>query len=485
MTTCTAQGFILTLFVSGGLNYNASLNLYYLIVIKYEKSAEYIRTKIEPALHINPIVVTLTYSIFLLVGNHYNSANWMPLCTLPYHYPPHCIGYDVGETPPGFDIPCGQGMEGAIAVDVTRLVLMSVLTTTIFISLGVIYRTVRKQEQKLARYAPRSSIEVDANQHSGSSSSSLLGKLRRSLSKRPSSTTTAVPPISIRSNDTQSRSRAVMHKAFGYSFAWLLSYGIYTVYLVMYLFYQYPPIVLDYIWMIFLPLQGFFNLAIYMLPKVVHAKKQGRGKHISWSQAIRKAFWSKGSARTTTRGSNGGRTNSRGSRSSSHLRRPRPLRNSHTRDTNRTTTTSAATTTTYSTGSTTQLTSPNQRLGEMRKMKIKTPTKQRRGEEEEEKCEMQAPHNMMPTNHRASLVTVAPNQGGATTNSSPPTTTKIVNLENPSMAEELDNNRNQGGENEHEDEESSTTFAHSPDVDGNDANKNEGEMIVEDDKEEK
>jgi len=89
-----------------------------------------------------------------------------------------------------------------------------------------------------------------------------------------------------------------MHKAFGYSSAWLLSYGVNILSIVIGIATSGNYITLKYITYIFVPLQGFFNLLIYMYPKVIYAKKsRKRGdEDVSWCQAICTAFWSRGNA---------------------------------------------------------------------------------------------------------------------------------------------------------------------------------------------
>ncbi len=86
-----------------------------------------------------------------------------------------------------------------------------------------------------------------------------------------------------------------MHKAFGYTFAWILSYGLYIVAIIIEVAggAEVHPIII-YIYTVSIPLQGFFNLAIFMYPRIVTAKKSSRGENISWCQAFSKAFWSRG-----------------------------------------------------------------------------------------------------------------------------------------------------------------------------------------------
>ncbi len=276
--TCDAQGFLLGFGVFGGLFYNATLCLYYVAVVNKGKGEDYIRTKIEPFLHGIPTVLGLAYSIAFLAGNHLNDAGGGG-CIAPFHYPPHCQGYDVGDVRDGFEIPCGRGIEGADTFMILQMMGLFIPATIIIASLSTIYRGVKKQENKLSRYSVRA---LNLN------SSSLWKRMKTNL--RQSSSSTNTHPA-MRSNNMQSESRAIMHRAFQYSAAWFLSYGTYTLVVI-----TKRQIVFLYLSNIFTPLQGFFNVCIYMYPKVISARKPKRGqdKKVSWYQAISMAFWSRG-----------------------------------------------------------------------------------------------------------------------------------------------------------------------------------------------
>ncbi len=482
--SCTAQGFFVSLGVFCGLYYNTALNLYFLAVIKYEKSDECIRTKIEPFLHAVPIILSFAYSISLLLMKHNNGSGFdgtMTSCNDPFYYPPHCEGYDVGETRPGFDIPCGRGLEGAMAIAVSCVMLMFIPAIIMFISLGIIYRVVQTQEKKLARYASfrtnlqqsilRRNTQTPQEDSKNRNRPRLLESMRRTLSRSwtsslaSSSMNTTASSLSIRSNDTRSKSRAVMHKAFGYSFAWFLSYGAFVVVVVIFVAGSQSPTAFGYIYAIFLPLQGFFNLTIYMLPKVVYAKKQGRGENISIYQAIRKAFWSKGTAHPTRSRRNGRRTrrggwsNLRGGgddRSCSQSRpHQRPLRSSANNDMYDHTANSSATR---------HLSSSIQCLRGSRKER----------QEEEEKCEIQARPNMSLSHKkkRQSLVTFAPNlavPNATYDNDYGNDGNDFDDVMNPKMS-----NLNRGGETEDVD---SSKNLQSHGVDGDDNVKNNQETM--------
>ncbi len=296
--SCDAQGFLIYLGSIGGLCYNVSLNLYYLAVVKYNKSEDYIRTKVEPFLHGVPIVMALAYSIIGLVGNHLNDADGVGICTWPVHYPPHCYGYDVGEVRDGFDIPCGRGLQGAVTFLIGAMVLMLIPVFIIIASLAVIYRAVKKQESKISTYGVNAlNISTNVNDND-TQNDSMWKRIRKRLSQTPLLIRNYSYRRTMSNNNTQSHSRAVMHKAFQYSSAWFLSWGIFNLYLMI----PNPPPALLYIASIFLPLQGFYNLCIYMYPKVVYARIPRHGQEkVYLYQAIYIAFWSRGRDPTSTR----------------------------------------------------------------------------------------------------------------------------------------------------------------------------------------
>jgi len=66
---------------------------------------------------------------------------------------------------------------------------------------------------------------------------------------------------------------------------------------------RHPPIAFVYVTAIFMPLQGLYNLVIFLYPKVMSAKRSRRGVTLTWCDAFKIAFMSKGpSTRTLTRG---------------------------------------------------------------------------------------------------------------------------------------------------------------------------------------
>eukprot|EP00956_Cyclotella_meneghiniana_P004767 scaffold5867_cov25-Cyclotella_meneghiniana.AAC.1 len=107
--TCTAAGFFVVMGMMLTLFYSCSLNIYYLTLMKYNKSKMYIRKKIEPFLHAVPISLALIAGIIGLVNNSYNDVGGGDCATTPIYNPPHYLGYEDGEVREGFTIPCGRG----------------------------------------------------------------------------------------------------------------------------------------------------------------------------------------------------------------------------------------------------------------------------------------------------------------------------------------------------------------------------------------
>jgi len=313
--TCTAQGFLATLGGYGGLFYNSALNLYFLAVVKYEKGDIEIRTKIEPFLHGVPIAISVSYSIARLVKDQYNADDkGATPCMMFVNYPPHCQGHGVGETRDGFEIPCGRGLDWSWTSSIIGQALMIIPVLIMIVSLGIIYRCVRKIEEKLGKYgvnALRATIQNRENSSEQDASdarlsSTLVSSIRSSISWLRKSNNR---PIA-RSNNTRSKSRAVLHKAFGYSFFWFLSYGIIMIGIIMKVVTNSFPLAVNYLTAILYPLQGLFNLLIYMHPEIMAARR--RCRNISWCGAFIQVLLSrdsksrkkKASRRTGKRGDN-------------------------------------------------------------------------------------------------------------------------------------------------------------------------------------
>jgi len=138
--TCTAQGFFATLGYAVPY-YNASLCLYYLMVIKYKKSQSWIKKKLEIYFHLVPIIVNLSTAVTGLYLQVYNLAG--NRCWLA-SYPENCTSL------PGVD--CIRGTAAATCA----WAFFGVETVFIFIfilaSMVSIYRETRNVERRSSRW---------------------------------------------------------------------------------------------------------------------------------------------------------------------------------------------------------------------------------------------------------------------------------------------------------------------------------------------
>jgi len=283
-TSCDIQGFIQSLGYSLTSFYIWSLNIYFLSVVKYQKSDEYIRTKIEPFLHIFTIATSLLLCILALIRQNFNDGG-IGSCTSFGYEPPHCQNYENGYIPEGFDIPCGRGLDGATIVFVFLLCITVATPVILGGTLTMIYKAVLQVEKTLDKYSVGVLRDIDVSQVvkpkralSLIISKASLEKNNHTLPSRPNTT-------------TRSHSRAVMQKAVAYSCSYLLTWLFIVIYAVFRASGKESPLAILYLVATFIPLQGLFNLLIFMHPRMISSKTR---ENLSWRRAFVDAFWSRG-----------------------------------------------------------------------------------------------------------------------------------------------------------------------------------------------
>lgn len=302
VTTCSIQGFVRFLGGMSGQLYNCSLNFYYLALVRYEKSDEEIRTKIEPFLHGVPVTVALLICIISVAMKNINVSEhgncWAPVYDLP-----HCDGLSDGNVPGDgeFEIACFRGSEGGGRFLWICLFLFATIPPIIiFTTLGMIYQTVWRQEKRQSQYGAESFRESIRSASTTDTPGGGWQSIRRmsSISLRGSSTTRGINASGSRGNTAPSPSRAVLAKAVAYSIAYLLTWSGGLVVQILVVTGNDPPAACVYLAVILMPLQGLYNLLIFMYPKVIHAKQNG---NLTWWQAFKKAFLSRGNKRQQRR----------------------------------------------------------------------------------------------------------------------------------------------------------------------------------------
>ena len=137
--TCTAQGFFGEVGNVTTPTYNCMLCIYYMLIIRSGWSETKIR-KIEPFLHVIPLVVGLTMGIAGLPLTLYNPSGW--LCWYA-PYPGNCLNDP--------DVPCERGE----LAHIFRWVHYGIIWSAIFfvtVGMFLIYRKVHDNEAKTQRF---------------------------------------------------------------------------------------------------------------------------------------------------------------------------------------------------------------------------------------------------------------------------------------------------------------------------------------------
>lgn len=305
VATCSLQGFIFVVGSNCVSLYNCSICFYYLAIIKGKRNDQYIKAKLEPWFHSLSITVSTAIGVFLFFVKGYNPGGGTCGPTGAY-YPPHCIGYERGAVPEGFTIPCGRGdWLDVYANPKINAVLMSsvagapILITPLVIAVTMVmmYRTVRQIEKRLLNYGVstlRFQAHNDAANGDGDGQGVNNNKFKNAVKKGleflvPCCSFDREKPTSMKSrfNKTASQKRSVFYMACGYALAWAFTWIP---------FFSWFPLQTEWILILVCavtPLQGFFNLMVYMAPKVRNIKNSKRTR-VSWCQAISRAWASKG-----------------------------------------------------------------------------------------------------------------------------------------------------------------------------------------------
>lgn len=305
--TCDAQGFVIYLGSSARTVYFSCICLYYLTIITFNKRDDFIRTKVEPWFHWVSIGPPLMMGIILLTRNMFNHVERMGVCFVTFAGErdtdlPHCIGYENGEIPEGFKLPCGRGSsDNYFRIKIIRtLAVLPFLGTPIVIITTVIlmYRSVLKIERNMQKYGvgalrlrtARINVEVGDNEQNQSTNDrrGIVNAIKRKLCLLSFYKRAQQKNTNTKSNSVKSQKRAILFMASAYATARAMAW-VPLIFLGIFRFSNIARIVST----IMPPLQGLYNFAVYMSPKVRFAKNSKR-LNLNWSQAFWKAWMSKG-----------------------------------------------------------------------------------------------------------------------------------------------------------------------------------------------
>jgi hypothetical protein len=247
VATCDAQGFLITFCGAVSVGYNCSICFYYLAIITYNKKFDYIEQKLEPWFHGVSISIPLVYTVIRLATNTFNGPNG-GTCLLDPHDPPHCIGYEAGDIPEGYSIPCGRGGENDGLADLRSITGQVAFFWVLIIAPIIILVTMVRMFRSVAKVAKQ--IQ------------------KRGASALPLRTSSSAVPTSTNNNSTDqqelSQKRAFLLKAFGYAVAWLLVSAPYIVFIVYSIAAKSVPDAVVIFISSTVPLQGFYNFVVFM-----------------------------------------------------------------------------------------------------------------------------------------------------------------------------------------------------------------------------
>ena len=302
MGTCIAQGLLLTFGITIASLYNWMICFYYLSIITYNKKDEYIKGKLELWFHVVPIAYAIVTGMIGLMMKQYNTNGFGGNCHLTSYHPPHCQGIVNGIIPEGFTVPCGRGgtKVGHLYRLVMYLIPVTVTPAIIVGTMATMYRTVRKVERKMLNYGAsalrlrasqrQARVVGDPNTARGRDNNTCISIVLDTLK----SSLVSICPYLFRrddaswSNNARSKKRSVLYMAMNYSLTWVLTWIPFYI-----LFFVINNNTTTIMQASLQPLQGLYNLIVYMSPKVRTARNTKRGK-LPWRQAIFKAWKSKG-----------------------------------------------------------------------------------------------------------------------------------------------------------------------------------------------
>lgn len=303
-STCNMEGFVNIFGLFCGWYYVCSKCFYHVLVIKYQKRNEEIKRIYEPYLHGIPIVLPLIYSTSMLILDAFGSSS-TGNCEFSYSDwdRPHCIGYDVGDIPNGFTTPCFRnGFEdersGSIIEPIFILSFIGVFILVIVCML-MTFLVVKKQESAIRQYGRASIIAAINNANRENQDRGLklwLQKAKKFLISIATcewkcQTQEQHSLHRTRSSRNRSPSRAIFHRGLAYSMAFLLTWLPLVVVNITDVWTPGTEYLVDCT----ITLQGFYNLIIFIYPRIQAAKRSIRTNNpATWWQILVTALKSRG-----------------------------------------------------------------------------------------------------------------------------------------------------------------------------------------------
>ena len=238
--SCEASGFLHTLFVSQGL-YSCGLAVYYLMIVRYGKSQEFVSRFIEPYVHTLSLCIPMGVTLWALLSEVMNPLLFLGGWCFMAPYPHWCSkdGTDTGT------VACSRGSMAKVISNVMLIVVMVPPIIGIVSAMIMIMCHVRGRLAAVVRYRTRPRL-----------------------------------------NDT---ARQTVFQSLLYIGASLIPFILLTVHEVLTYVkndQQITRFVVSLLVKLIVPLQGLFNLIIYVRPRYI-ALRQRRGDSLSFFKIMK------------------------------------------------------------------------------------------------------------------------------------------------------------------------------------------------------
>jgi hypothetical protein len=152
--SCDASGFLNTFFASQ-IPYNFGLALYYLLIVRYGKTQEFVARYVEPYIHILSLSIPMGITFWALFTSSFNPLPFFGGWCAIAKYPPLCDA-EVGE--------CSRGYSSRAASVAMLFGVMLPSFVGIAIIMVMIIRHVRGRIAAVVRYRTRPRLDQTARQ---------------------------------------------------------------------------------------------------------------------------------------------------------------------------------------------------------------------------------------------------------------------------------------------------------------------------------
>ena len=222
--TCSAQGFVFVFGLISMVSYNGSLWIYYTCAIAFRLKEKSIVKYIEPVLHIIPLSMGLGWAIPPIIYGLYNPTPWDPGCNIAL------------EEKPGFNSAEDAKIGNTTNMDILNMATIVFLLVLVFLCFAFILWKVVQTERRL--HGPRQIVRQTRTLE--------IDRVERS----------------------HRNTKLLLYQALAYFLSYMVTLSPLFV----------RSLIIEPLWVIRLsfvlvPLQGFFNLLIFISHKVISYRR--------------------------------------------------------------------------------------------------------------------------------------------------------------------------------------------------------------------